>query len=196
MTKLPKSFYRRDDVVRIARDLLGKRLMTKMRGSVTGGIITEAEAYAGVKDRASHAYGGRRTKRTETMYRAGGITYIYLCYGIHSLLNVVTNVEGEPDAVLIRAIAPAIGLPMMLRRRRKKKASPALAAGPGTLAEALGINTQHDTEDLCGSRIWLEDCGIAVQARDVVAGPRVGVDYAGPDAKRPWRFRVETLRLT
>lgn len=185
------SFYRRDDVVRIARELIGKYLLTRIGGkTITGGIITETEAYAGIRDRASHAHGGRRTKRTETMFCAGGVTYVYLCYGIHSLLNVVTNTRDVPDAVLIRAIEPAVGVSTILKRRKRKKQDGTTAGGPGTLTMALGVNCSHDKESLSGKRIWIEDRGETVRRTDVEVGPRVGVDYAGADAKRPWRFRL------
>ena len=137
---LPESFYNRKDVVKIARELLGKILVTEF-GVRTSGIIVETEAYAGITDKASHAYGGRRTGRTEVMYSPGGTAYVYLCYGIHHLFNVVTNIEGIPHAVLIRAIEPVEGIETMLERRGKTKLSPSLTAGPGALSQALGIST-------------------------------------------------------
>ena len=191
MAKLPISFYRRSDVVRIARELLGKYLLTRIDGkTITGGIIVETEAYAGISDRASHAFGGRRTKRTETMFRPGGVTYVYLCYGVHSLLNIVTNVENVPDAVLIRAIEPAVGVKAMLRRRNRKSLDKTVAGGPGTLTGALGVNCSHDEEDLTGRRIWIEDRGHVLKSNDIISSPRVGVGYAGKDALRPWRFQL------
>jgi len=188
--KLKRDFYLREDVVQISRDLLGKHLCTRFNGILTTGIITETEAYAGVTDKASHAYGGRRTNRTETLFAEGGKAYVYLCYGIHHLFNVVTNREDIPHAVLIRAVQAKDGLPEILLRRNKTAVVKNLSAGPGTVSEALGIKTSHNETDLLGKEIWIEDRGLIVKPSDIVAGPRIGVDYAGADAKRPWRFRI------
>ena len=151
----------------------------------------EAEAYAGPEDRASHAYNGRRTSRTEIMFQEGGVAYVYLCYGIHHLFNIVTNVEGIPHAVLIRAIVPIDGIDLMLRRRDKKAVISKLTGGPGTLTQALGIHTTHSGTDLTGYQIWLEDRGIVVPDDQITAGPRVGVNYAGEYTTKPWRFRLK-----
>ena len=177
-------------MVRIAQQLLGKVLVTNFDGLRTSGIIVETEAYAGVGDKASHAYGGRRTTRTETMYSEGGVAYVYLCYGIHHLFNVVTNVHGIPHAVLIRAIEPLEGIDIMLERRRKEKLSPILTAGPGAMSEALGIKTSHTMADLTGGDIHIEDIGIKVKKADIIAGTRVGVAYAQEDAYLPYRFWI------
>ena len=187
---LPKDFYKGNDVVRIAQQLLGKVLVTNFDGLRTSGIIVETEAYAGVGDKASHAYGGRRTTRTETMYSEGGVAYVYLCYGIHHLFNVVTNVHGIPHAVLIRAIEPLEGIDIMLERRRKEKLSPILTTGPGAMSEALGIKTSHTMADLTGGDIHIEDIGIKVKKADIIAGTRVGVAYAQEDAYLPYRFWI------
>ncbi len=186
--RLPRSFYRRDDVVMIARELLGKALCTRFNGRLTSGWITETEAYAGVVDRASHAWAGRRTARNEVMYGAGGVAYVYLCYGIHHLFNVVTHGPGVPHAVLVRAIEPVDGVEVM-RRRRSSHAGP-FTTGPGTLSQALGIHTRHSGTDLLGDRIWIEDRAIAIAPEDIIAGPRVGVRYAGEHALLPYRFRI------
>ena len=188
--KLESSFYLRDDVVQISRELLGKVLCSKIDGAVTKALITETEAYAGVGDKASHAWGGRRTKRTEPMFAEGGIAYVYLCYGIHHLFNVVTGEAGTPHAVLIRAGRPLEGLHLMQQRRGKRAAGKALLAGPGSLAQALGITTKVTGESLLNGRIWIEDHGIAARPDLVTQGPRVGVDYAGDDALRPYRFAL------
>jgi len=191
MPKLSLSFYTRRDVSLIARQLLGKHLFTNLHDDgITGGLIVETEAYAGPEDRASHAYGNRRTRRTEVMFHAGGIAYVFLCYGMHSLLNVVTHVEGVPHAVLIRAIQPTHGIAAMLKRRGRKIPAYALTAGPACLTQALGIDVRHNGIPLTGSRIWIEDRGDAVTSAHIVASPRVGVAYAGPHARRPWRFRI------
>jgi len=186
--KLPVDFYLRDDVVQISRDLLGKVLCTRIRGVLTRAVITETEAYAGVTDKASHAYGDRRTRRTEPMYAEGGTAYVYLCYGIHHLFNVVTNVEGIPHAVLIRGGRPLAGIPTMLRRRGKTKLESSLLGGPGSTAQALGIHTRMTGLSLLGERIWIEDHGITVSMDRIRVGPRVGVDYAEEDAALPYRF--------
>ncbi|HEX6983451.1 MAG TPA: DNA-3-methyladenine glycosylase [Balneolaceae bacterium] len=190
--KLPPSFYRRDDVVTIARELVGKVLCTKINGdSITSGIITETEAYYGRGDKACHANNGTRTKRTEIMYQNGGVAYIYLCYGIHHLFNVVTNVAEKADAVLVRAIEPVDGIKTMLQRRGAKKTTPALTAGPGRLTQALRISTELDGTDLTDNTIWIEDRGIKYTEGELAAKKRVGIDYAGEDAALPWRFYPE-----
>lgn len=200
MTKLKKDFYVREDVVQIAKDLLGKYLFTKINGKLTAGIITETEAYAGITDKASHAYNNRRTNRTEIMFAEGGLTYVYLCYGIHHLFNVVTNVKDVPHAVLIRAVKPVEGIDMILKRRNinlQKEISLLLtntknkiSGGPGTVSQALGIKTQHSGLDLTGNKIWIEDKGIKIFEKDIVATPRIGVGYAAEDAKLLYRFYV------
>ena len=190
--KLARAFYERDDVVGISRDLLGKVLCTRIRGAYTAAIITETEAYAGVTDRASHAWGNRRTTRTEPMYGGGGRAYVYLCYGIHHLFNVVTNRAGKPHAVLIRAALPLEGAATMRRRRKRRMNDASLMAGPGTVSQALGIRTTMTGTDLRGQRIWIEDRGIAIDPGDITVGPRIGIDYAAEDAARPYRFVVET----
>lgn len=190
---LPRSFYTRSDVVLVARELLGKRIVTEMDGRTTAGLIMETEAYAGVLDRASHAYGGRRTARNEPMYGAGGTTYVYLCYGIHHLFNVVTNVAGIPHAVLVRALLPEAGMEIMCERRGTTEPR---TTGPGTLTVALGISTQHSGSDLLNGPIRLEDAGIRIGEDQMIIGPRIGVAYAGTDALLPYRFRIAPSRLS
>lgn len=185
---LDTSFYARSDVVQVARDLLGKVLCSDIDGRRTCAIISETEAYAGLTDRASHAYGGRRTKRTETLYRRGGVAYVYLCYGIHHLFNVVTSIEDDPKAVLVRAATPLDGIKEMLLRRDKARLDRTLLAGPGSLGRALGISTRFTGTALDGNSLWIEDRGIEVPVADISAGPRIGVDYAGEDAALPYRF--------
>lgn len=189
--RLPLSFYLREDVTIVSRDLLGKVLSTDIGGQHTSVVITETEAYAGVTDKASHAYGGRRTRRTEPMYGPGGTAYVYLCYGIHHLFNVVTNVGGVPHAVLVRAGEPLSGLPAMLRRRGKPSAGGSLLAGPGSLAQALGITTALTGSSLLDGPIGILDHGLRVDEPDICTGPRVGVAYAAEDAGRPYRFRLD-----
>lgn len=190
--KIGSAFYLRDDVVQISRELIGKALCSKVEGRVTKALITETEAYAGVGDKASHAYGGRRTKRTEPMFASGGIAYVYLCYGIHHLFNVVTGNAGTPHAVLIRAGQPLEGLSLMQRRRGRRATEKTLLAGPGSLAQALGITTRMTGESLLNDRIWIEDRGLEFGQDQLQEGPRVGVDYAEEDALRPYRFAIRS----
>lgn len=190
MMILPEEFYTRKDVVKIAKELLGKVLVTNFGGVHTTGMIVETEAYAGVTDKASHAYGGRRTPRTEVMYMQGGTAYVYLCYGIHHLFNVVTNVCDVPHAVLIRAVEPVAGVDVMLGRRGKVFLQPSLTAGPGAMSVALGIHSRHTGLSLLGSEIYIED-GSKVKEKQIVAATRVGVAYAMDDALRPYRFYLK-----
>lgn len=197
MNLLPRSFYLRENVVLIAKELLGKILITQLNGILTSGIITETEAYAGVTDRASHAYGNRRTKRTEVMYACGGTAYIYLCYGVHSLFNVVTNQKEIPDAVLIRAIKPSVGIEEMLNRTGKNSIDEDFGLGPGKVSKILGIHFSQSGMDLTkkpeGPKedgIWIEDNGNEIESDSIITGPRIGVNYAGSDANRPYRFRI------
>ncbi|MGV3502425.1 MAG: DNA-3-methyladenine glycosylase [Adhaeribacter sp.] len=188
--KLPLSFYTRPDAVAVARELIGKHLYTQVDGILTGGRIVETEAYRGENDLACHAHGGRRTARTEIMYQQGGVAYVYLIYGMYALFNVITNVEGKADAVLIRALEPLEGIPEMLLRRGHSRLSPKLTAGPGVLTKALGITTAHYGTSLTGELIWLEDRQEEIPEARIIASPRVGVAYAGADAGHPWRFRL------
>ena len=195
LAKLERHFYTRDDVVEIARALLGKVLCTDIDGCVTKAIITETEAYAGVEDRASHAHGGRRTPRTEPMFAEGGIAYVYLCYGIHHLFNVVTGSEGNPLAVLIRAGLPLAGIDEMLARRGKECIDKTLLSGPGSLARGLGIRTELSGTSLSGESIWIEDHDIEIADHAIGVGPRIGVDYAEEDAALPYRFVIAADKL-
>lgn len=186
-----KRFFLDGDVVKIAKLLIGKRLFTLENGIVTGGTITETEAYAGINDKASHAFGGRRTKRTITMFEEGGIAYIYLCYGIHSLFNIVTNKKNIPDAVLIRGISPETGIDKMLKRTGKDRVDKAFANGPGKVAKALGLHYSFSGIPLNKKqgnfKVWVE-YPVVSQHLNVKSGKRVGVDYAQEDAKLPYRF--------
>lgn len=189
MAKLGNGFYERPDVLKIAQELLGKLLVTKIGGQRTSGRIVETEAYRGVTDRASHAWNNRRTKRTEIMYSHGGVAYVYLCYGIHHLFNVVTNVKDVPHAVLVRALEPVEGIDTMLWRCGKQKVDTTLTAGPGSLSKALGITTALTGESLSGNAVWIEEA-LPVPKTQIVAGTRVGVAYAMDDAYLPYRFSV------
>jgi DNA-3-methyladenine glycosylase len=189
--KLDNSFYDRPDVVRVARELLGKVLVTELEGGRTSGRIVEVEAYNGVVDRASHAWSGRRTRRTEVMYREGGTAYVYLIYGIHHLFNVVTNKKDIPHAVLVRALEPLEGIPLMLKRTGKVRLDHSLTRGPGNLSKAMGLATLHTGYSLFEGEIYIGDDGHRVRPAEIVASPRIGVDYAGPDALLPYRFFVK-----
>jgi len=189
--KLTLDFYRSKEVVAIARNLLGKYLFTNTNGEISGGFIVETEAYNGIIDKASHAYGNRQTNRTKTMYAAGGVAYVYLCYGIHEMLNVVTSEEGEPHAVLIRAIQPTEGLDLMLERRNFLNLKNNLTAGPGSVAKALGVNRSINGLSFLGDEIWIEDRGLNFTDEEIAAVPRVGVAYAKEDALLPYRFYVK-----
>jgi DNA-3-methyladenine glycosylase len=189
--KLDHDFYDRKDVVKIARQLLGKMLVTNLDGIVTSGRIVETEAYNGIIDRASHAWNGRRTARNEVMYGEAGSAYVYLCYGIHHLFNVVTNSRNIPHAVLIRAIEPLQGIDIMVQRSGKKKPDHTLGAGPGNLSKALGIITAHSGTNLLSDRLFIADDGYTLPNSRIMATPRIGVDYAGDDALLPYRFIVK-----
>ena len=191
MQPLPRSFYRRPDVVRIARDLLGKFLVTRIDGHLTSGMIVETEAYEGITDRASHAYGNRFTERTRIMYEEGGTAYIYLCYGIHSLFNIVTHGKGIPHAVLIRGIRAEEGKSFMLARAGKARIDKDFGIGPGKVSKILGIHYSLTGTDLTlGKIIWVEDRGVKIEPSRILASPRIGVEYSGEDALLPYRFRI------
>ena len=186
--KLPLSFYRQKNVCKIAKALIGKVLVTSMNGVVTSGRIVETEAYNGTIDRASHAWNGRRTHRTEIMYAEGGLSYVYLCYGIHHLFNVVTNTADIPHAVLIRSIEPLLGREDMLLRTGKKKLDFTLTRGPGNVSKALGIHTKYTGTGLQSDELFIADDGFKVKQSQIIATPRIGVEYAGADALLPYRF--------
>ncbi len=189
MNKLPREFYTRADVLEVARDLLGKKLVVPGKnGARVAGIIVETEAYRGPEDRASHAYNGRRTNRTETMYGIGGTAYVYFVYGMYNQFNVVTNVADTPHAILVRAVEPSEGLDIM-RRRRPGRSEYELTSGPGRLCLALGIDRKLDKADLLGEHVWIEDA-VSISPRQMARGPRVGIDYAEDWITKPWRFWV------
>jgi len=190
MEKLPLAFYLRDDVVSIARELLGKVLVTQWAGERTSGRIVETEAYAGEGDRASHASKGR-TGRTEVMFGEGGRAYVYLCYGIHQMFNIVTNVAGIPHAILIRALEPLEGIDLMLDRTGKKRLDHTLTRGPGNVGKALGFHTSQCGSALNSEEMYIADDGFQLPQASIVAAPRIGVDYAGEHAAWHYRFYVK-----
>lgn len=188
--KLPREFYTRPNVLTVARELLGKLLVVPAQhGRRVSGMIVEVEAYRGPEDRASHAFGGRRTRRTETMYRAGGVAYVYFVYGMYYQFNVVSNVADTPHAILVRALEPIEGIELM-RERRHLHPDHNLTNGPGKLCIALGIDRAWDGADLLGDRVWLEEFQ-QVPARRIAKGPRIGIDYAQEWIEKPWRFWIK-----
>ncbi len=189
--KLDNSFYARKDVVKIARELLGKIIVTRFDNALSSGRIVETEAYHGEVDRASHAYGGRRTRRTEVMFGEAGTAYVYLCYGIHHLFNIVTNKKDIPHAVLVRALEPVDGIPLMLRRTGKTVLDDTLTKGPGNVSKALGLSTIHTGIALSGKELFIGDDGYRLRKTQIGISARIGVDYAGPDAVLPYRFFVK-----
>ena len=190
MPKLNKEFYERSNVLLISRELLGKVLCTNYNGKLTSGIIVETEAYAGVIDKASHAYNNKKTNRTKIMYDSGGVAYIYLCYGIHHLFNVITNSKNIPHAILIRAIEPINGIETMLTRRNKKNKDYTLTSGPGSLTKALGITINDSGKSLMSNLIWIENQK-NINENNVISSPRVGIQYAKDDISNPWRYRMK-----
>jgi DNA-3-methyladenine glycosylase len=190
LTKLPREFYTRPNVLTIARELLGKLLVVPTtNGKRVSGMIVETEAYRGPHDRAAHSYGGRRTKRTETMYGMGGTAYVFLVYGMYNQFNVVTNVKDAPQAVLIRALEPIEGIEIM-RRRRHGLPDHSLTNGPGKLCIALGIDRKFDGADLLGNKVWIEE-GQPIPRGQIATGPRIGIDYAEGWIDKPWRFWIK-----
>ncbi|MXV15012.1 DNA-3-methyladenine glycosylase [Hufsiella ginkgonis] len=191
--KLPLSFYQRDDVLAIARELNGKCLYTCVDGLLTGGMIVETEAYRGPDDRGSHAWNDRRTPRNEMMYAAGGVVYMYICYGIHDMLNIVTGDEGSSHAILIRAIEPLTGLEVMRDRRNVHHADVRLCQGPGALAKALGLNKIHNGASLAGDEIWITD-NPSPEPLEIASSARIGLNFPGIYRDIPWRFYVRGNR--
>ncbi len=188
--KLPREFYTRPNVLTVARELLGKFLVVPAKnGRRVSGIIVEAEAYRGPQDRAAHSYGGRRTKRTETMYGLGGTAYIFFVYGMYYQFNVVTSTEEVPHAVLIRALEPVDGIEIM-RKRRHGQPDHNLTNGPGKVCIALGIDRTFDRADLLGNKVWIEE-GKTIPRSRIASGPRIGIDYAEEWAEKPWRFWIK-----
>lgn len=191
--RLDAAFYRSHDVLAIAQALLGKYLVTKIDGQQCAGQITEVEAYRAPDDKACHAYNHRRTPRTEIMFWPGGVAYVYLCYGIHHLFNVVTGDQDMAHAVLIRGVKPVEGISLMQQRRGLSTLKPQLTAGPGVMSKALGITTAYTGQSLLAkdSPIWIEDRGMVISADQIIATPRIGVAYAQECADWPWRFLVK-----
>ena len=190
---LDRDFYQSDDVVGISKRLLGKHLYTSFEGVETGGIIVETEAYRAPDDRACHAFGNKRTNRTKTMFQEGGTLYVYISYGLHTMINVVTAEKGQAHAILIRAIEPISGIEKMIQRRNHDELGYTTVNGPGKAAQALGVQKAHDGLKLFhkASQIWIEESTINFSEDQILAGPRVGMSiHTGRDAHRPWRFHI------
>ena len=195
MKKLPVQFYKRKDVVLIAKELIGKIIITKLKGKVTSGRIVETETYIGITDRASHSFGGKRTARNEHMYAAAGTAYVYICYGMHHLFNVVTNEKDIPDAVLVRALDPVAGVDIMLKRTGKSEFDDTLTKGPGNAAKALGISKRNSGLHLLKDEIYLADDGFEIQDALIGVSRRIGVESAGEAALSPYRFYLKGNRF-
>ncbi len=188
MTILTRDFFSRPTLT-VTRELLGQRLVRELNGQRLSGLIVETEAYIGPDDSASHAYRKRNSNRAGVMFGPPGQSYVYFIYGMHFMLNIVTEAEGFPAAVLIRAIEPQAGAAAMQANRRLASAGPLLTNGPAKLCQALRIDKTLNNWDLTqGQTLWLEPAP-PVPANAIAAGPRVGIDYAQPaDRAAPWRF--------
>jgi DNA-3-methyladenine glycosylase len=188
--KLPPKYFQNDDTLFLSQKLLGKFLVTSVDNVITSGMIVETEGYLGANDRASHAFSNRRTKRTEILFLPGGHLYVYLCYGIHSLLNIVTGEKNVPHGILIRAIEPSEGVDLMLKRRNLRQLTHSLTSGPGSLAKALGITCKLSGEPV-GEKVWVEDRGVVISEDQILVTPRIGVGYAKEHALLPYRFEIK-----
>ena len=186
--KLTKSFFEQP-TLKVAENLLDKFLVVQREGKRVAGKIVETEAYIGEDDLACHASKGR-TNRSEILYRKAGTVYVYLVYGMYYCLNIVTERENFPSAVLIRAIEPIEGIDLM-KKRRNTNISRNLASGPGKLCMAFGINKKLNGENVFGKDIWIEDRGEDESPKNIISAPRVGVDYAKHCKNLPWRFYIK-----
>ncbi|HVZ95808.1 MAG TPA: DNA-3-methyladenine glycosylase [Chitinophagaceae bacterium] len=191
MKKLPLSFYARKEVVTIAKELIGKILVTNFDGATTSGMIVETEAYVALTDKASHSFGGRRTARNEPMYAGPGTAYVYICYGLHQMMNIVTNEENIPDAILIRAVEPIEGIDIMLQRTGKKMPDATLTRGPGNVGKALGIFKHHSGNHLSGKEMYITYGNTSIPEDRIGISKRIGVESAGKDALLPYRFYLK-----
>lgn len=188
--KIGLDFYTRKDVVAIAKDLIGKIIVTKFKGITTSGRIVETEAYVAHVDKASHSFGGRRTARNEHMYAKPGTAYVYICYGMHQMFNIVTNEKDIPDAILVRAVEPLTGIDTMLQRTGKQAMDFTLTRGPGNVGKAFGIFKKHSGLNLLGNEIYLADDGFQMKENEMGSSKRIGVEGAFPDSELPYRFYV------
>ncbi|WP_097026623.1 DNA-3-methyladenine glycosylase [Clostridium peptidivorans] len=192
--KLSREFYNKD-TLEVAKELLGKNLVTVENSIITSGKIVEVEAYMGLQDKAAHSYGGRRTKRVEVMYGKPGVAYVYFIYGLYYCMNVVSREEGIAQAVLIRAVEPLEGKEVMSKRRfnknydeLKKREVVNLTSGPSRLCMALNIDKSMNGDDLLGDRIYIEEGN--KQEFEIGESSRIGIDYAEEAKDYPWRFFI------
>jgi DNA-3-methyladenine glycosylase len=186
--KLERHFYERDTLT-VAKALLGKVVVHHSQAGTVSGMIVETEGYLGRRDPAAHSYRGDPRGRVRVQYGPGGFAYVYLIYGVYYCLNVVTQKEGTPECVLIRALAPLEGLEIMTARRNKKERR-RLCDGPGKLCAALGITGALYGEDLCGGRLYITE-GAVIEEDRIAATPRIHIDYAGGAAGWPYRFVIK-----
>lgn len=191
MKKLPIQFYEGANVVLIARKLIGKIIVTNFNGLITSARIVETEAYIGLTDRASHSFGGKRTARNEHMYATAGTAYVYICYGMHHLFNIVSNAKDIPDAVLIRAVEPVAGIDIMLKRTGKLKLDNTLTKGPGNVSKALGVSKGHSGINLIKNEIYIADDGYEIKETAIGISKRIGIDSSGDAALLPYRFYIK-----
>lgn len=191
--RLSHDFFLHTDVVQICKSLIGKVLVSTIDDLYTSGIIVEAEAYRGPDDKACHAFNHRRTPRTEVLYKDGGHAYIYICYGIHHLFNIVTAPREMAHAVLIRALEPLEGKDIMMKRRNMISMEPKITRGPGALSVAMGFNANLSGMNMNSkeSKIYIEDRRLVYTDEHVKSGTRIGVENAGVSALLPWRFWVK-----
>lgn len=198
MSVIPKSYYQSMDVLGLSKDLLGKYLVSNVGGKLTSGIIVETEAYRAPDDKACHAYANKRTPRTETMFAIGGTCYVYICYGIHNLFNIVTAPEGIAHAILVRAIEPVEGLELMEARRNMSISKKESCNGPGKFTRCMSISKAQNGIDLSSkqSELWIEDRGVKILKNNIIAGPRVGMSTAEECSNWPWRFRIRDNQWT
>jgi len=195
MKKLPIQFYKGTDVVLIAKELIGKIIVTNFNGFITSARIVETEAYIGLTDRASHSFGGKRTARNEHMYASAGTAYVYICYGMHHLFNIVSNAKDIPDAVLIRAVEPVAGIDIMLQRTGKTKLDNTLTKGPGNAAKALGISKEHSGINLLKDEIYIAADGFKITEASIGISRRIGIEGSGEAALLPYRFYIKGNRF-
>jgi DNA-3-methyladenine glycosylase len=191
MKKVPLTFYDRDDVVQIAKELLGKIVLTNISGELTSGRIVETEAYVAITDKASHSFAGRRTAKNDHMYEVAGTTYVYICYGMHQMLNIVTNKKDIPDAILIRAIEPLQGIDVILKRTGKETLNNTITKGPGNVGKALGIFKQHSGVLLNREITIYTDKHSLINDSDIGISKRIGVESSGADGRLPYRFYIK-----
>lgn len=188
LVKLSREFYNRD-VLTVAEEILGKTLVHRTEEGVTKGKIVEVEAYNGLCDKAAHSYKNLYSERTKIQYGEGGYAYVYLIYGMHICMNIVTNRENLPEVLLLRALEPVEGIDLMKKRRKTDKLKN-LCSGPGKLSQAMGITRENYGEDLCGDSFYLEDAPV-LAAEEIQRTKRINIDYAEEAADFLWRFSVK-----